>query len=67
MEANDLFRLIDLDDRRAHDAAIDGLWQALMLGGALLERPTHGNLLGDEAPAYDGALVATWEACVALR
>ena len=35
VQANDLMRLIDLDEGRARDAAIDGLWQALMLGGAL--------------------------------
>ena len=35
VEANDLMRLIDLDEGRARDAAIDGLWQALMLAGAL--------------------------------
>jgi aromatic ring-opening dioxygenase LigB subunit len=62
VEANDLLRLIELDERRARDAAIDGLWQALMLGGALLERPMRGDLLSYEAPAYYGMLVATWQA-----
>lgn len=60
VEADDLLRLIDLDEERARDAAIDGLWQALMLGGALAETPMRGELLSYEAPTYYGMLVATW-------
>jgi aromatic ring-opening dioxygenase LigB subunit len=58
--ANDLLSLIDLDEGRARDAAIDGLWQALMLAGALEVVPMHGELLSYEAPAYYGMLVAVW-------
>jgi aromatic ring-opening dioxygenase LigB subunit len=60
VQANDVLRLIDLDEGRAKDAAIDGLWQALMLGGALDVIPMHGELLSYEAPTYYGMLVAVW-------
>ncbi len=62
VRANDLLRLIDLDEVRARDAAIDGLWQTLMLGGALQETPMHGEFLSYEAPTYYGMLVAAWGA-----
>jgi aromatic ring-opening dioxygenase LigB subunit len=58
--ANDLLRLIDLDEARAQDAAIDGLWQALILAGALDTLPMHVELLSYEAPTYYGMLVAVW-------
>ena len=58
--ANDVLSLIDLDEGRARDAAIDGLWQALMLAGALERAPMHVELLGYEAPTYYGMLVAVW-------
>jgi aromatic ring-opening dioxygenase LigB subunit len=58
--ANDLPRLIGLDERRARDAAIDGLWQALMLAGALEAVPMNVELLSYEAPTYYGMLVAVW-------
>ena len=61
VEADDLMRLIDLDDGRAQDAYIDGLWQLLMLAGALQEVPMRGELLGYEAPTYYGMLAAVWE------
>src|ERR671918_2173714 len=54
--ANDLLSLIDLDEGRARDAAIDGLWQALMLGGALDVTPMNVELLSYEAPTYYGML-----------
>lgn len=60
VEADDVMRLIDLDERRAEDAHIDGLWQALMLAGVLAEIPMRGELLGYEAPSYYGMLVAVW-------
>jgi aromatic ring-opening dioxygenase LigB subunit len=58
--ANDPLRLIDLDEERARDAAIDGLWQTLILAGALELAPMRGELLSYEAPSYYGMLVATW-------
>jgi aromatic ring-opening dioxygenase LigB subunit len=60
VQANDLMRLIDLDEGRARDAAIDGLWQALMLGGALDVTPMKVEFLSYEAPTYYGMLVAAW-------
>jgi aromatic ring-opening dioxygenase LigB subunit len=60
VQANDLMRLIELDEGRARDAAIDGLWQTLMLGGALDVTPMNVELLSYEAPTYYGMLVAVW-------
>jgi aromatic ring-opening dioxygenase LigB subunit len=60
VQANDLLRLIDLDEGRARDAAIDGLWQALVLGGVLDVTLMNGELLSYEAPTYYGMLVAAW-------
>lgn len=61
VKANDLLRLIDLDEDRARDAAIDGLWQTLMLAGVLETTPMPVEFLSYEAPTYYGMLVATWE------
>jgi aromatic ring-opening dioxygenase LigB subunit len=60
VQANDLMRLMDLDEGRAKDAAIDGLWQALMLVGAFEVTPMNVELLSYEAPTYYGMLVAVW-------
>jgi aromatic ring-opening dioxygenase LigB subunit len=60
VQANHLLGLIDLDEGRASDAAIDGLWQILMLGGALDVTPMTVELLSYEAPTYYGMLVAVW-------
>jgi aromatic ring-opening dioxygenase LigB subunit len=60
VQANDLKSLIDLDEGHARDAAIDGLWQALMLAGVLDVTPMHVELLSYEAPTYYGMLVAVW-------
>jgi aromatic ring-opening dioxygenase LigB subunit len=61
VEANDLMRLLDLDENRARDAAIGGLWQTLMLAGAMQEIPMRGELFSYEAPSYYGMIVAAWE------
>ncbi|HZG68435.1 MAG TPA: hypothetical protein VEZ12_16955 [Herpetosiphonaceae bacterium] len=53
-------RLIDLPQQLAQDAAIDGLWQTLMLAGVLQHTPLHGELLSYEAPTYYGMLVAAF-------
>lgn len=58
---DDLLSLLHLDEERAREAAIDGLWQALMLGGALQAAPLRGEFLSYEAPGYYGMLVATWD------
>ena len=61
VEAGDLGRLIDLDQQRAEEAAIDGLWQTLMLAGALEVVPMRHDLISYEAPTYYGMLVAAYE------
>ncbi len=60
VRANDLLRLLGLPDDRAADAAIDGLWQALMLAGAIEGRGFAVDVLSYEAPTYYGMLVATF-------
>ncbi len=59
--ANDLLSLRDLPDERAEMAAIDGLWQLLMLGGALQGKGWPSEVISYEAPTYYGMLVATWQ------
>lgn len=61
IKANDLLRLFDLDDEYIQNAAIDGLWQSLMLGGALEVVPMDVDFLSYEAPSYYGMIVATWQ------
>lgn len=53
-------RLIDLDETQVQNAAIDGLWQTLMLAGALEHTPMRGEVLSYEAPSYFGMLVASF-------
>jgi aromatic ring-opening dioxygenase LigB subunit len=48
---------IDFADR----AKIDGLWQAIILAGALHHTPLRGELLSYQAPTYFGMLVAAYE------
>ncbi len=56
-------RLVELDEQQVRDAAIDGLWQALILAGVLRRVPMRGEVLSYEAPpAYaTGMIVATFE------
>lgn len=61
VKSNDLMRLIDLDEERARNAAIDGLWQTLILAGALEAVSMGVDFLSYEAPTYYGMLVAIWE------
>ncbi|MCA9877310.1 MAG: aromatic ring-opening dioxygenase subunit LigB [Thermomicrobiales bacterium] len=58
--ANDLLSLRDFPDARAEAAAIDGLWQLLMLAGALTGTNWPSDVISYEAPTYYGMLVATW-------
>jgi aromatic ring-opening dioxygenase LigB subunit len=48
LKAGDPGRLIDLEDDLVENAAIDGLWQALMLAGVLNLVPMRAELLGYE-------------------
>ena len=54
----DPLRLMTLSDDDARIAAIDGLWQVLILGGALTVVPMRADLLSYEAPTYYGMLNA---------
>lgn len=58
---HDLGRLIDLDQAAVDNAAIDGLWQTLMLAGLLEDIPMRHEFLAYEAPRYYGMLVAAYE------
>jgi aromatic ring-opening dioxygenase LigB subunit len=58
---NDPGSLIDLPQEKVKNASIDGLWQTLMLAGAMKHTPMHGEVLSYEAPTYYGMIVAAFE------
>jgi aromatic ring-opening dioxygenase LigB subunit len=58
----DLLRLIELDEVDVDNAAIDGLWQLLMLAGAVEGTGLRPDVLSYEAPTYYGMIVAAYEA-----
>ncbi|MEZ4568910.1 MAG: hypothetical protein R2849_00970 [Thermomicrobiales bacterium] len=60
IKRNDILSLIDLDDEYIGNAAIDGLWQLLMLGGAQQVVPMDVDFLNYEAPTCYGMIVATF-------
>jgi aromatic ring-opening dioxygenase LigB subunit len=53
--------LLSTDIEFADRAKIDGLWQAIILAGALHHTTMRGELLSYEAPTYFGMLVAAYE------
>jgi aromatic ring-opening dioxygenase LigB subunit len=59
IKANDIMRLLDLNEQYVQNAAIDGLWQLLMLAGAQQVVPMEMDFLSYEAPTYYGMIVAT--------
>jgi len=61
VESNDLGSLIDLTPEEVEDAAIDGLWQTLMLAGVQRRVMLGSRLLSYEAPTYYGMIVAAFE------
>jgi aromatic ring-opening dioxygenase LigB subunit len=61
IKANDIMRLINLDESYVSNAAIDGLWQILMLAGAMQVVPMDVTFHSYEAPTYYGMIVATYE------
>ncbi|MFL5761634.1 MAG: aromatic ring-opening dioxygenase subunit LigB [Thermomicrobiales bacterium] len=61
IEGDKILSLIDLPEQDVQDAAIDGLWQILMLGGILDSVPMRHELLSYEAPSYYGMIVASFE------
>jgi aromatic ring-opening dioxygenase LigB subunit len=60
MKDNKPARLIGLDEEFVKNAAIDGLWQLLMLAGAMDIVPMDVDFLSYEAPTYYGMIVATY-------
>jgi aromatic ring-opening dioxygenase LigB subunit len=60
---NDPGRLIDLEPEQVEHAAIDGLWQALILAGIMKRIPMRGEVISYElVPAYSvGMIVASYE------
>ncbi len=57
---NSLLDLMSISDEEAGDAAIDGLWQALMLAGVLIKTPMTVDVISYEAPTYYGMIVASY-------
>jgi aromatic ring-opening dioxygenase LigB subunit len=60
IRAGEPLRLLTLPDEDAAAAAIDGLWQTLVLGGALERVPMRPEVLCYEAPSYYGMLTAAF-------
>ncbi len=60
VRAEDLTRLLDLNPRFIEAAKPDGLWQIVMLHGALGHTPMRGELLSYEVPTYFGLLCAAY-------
>ncbi len=60
VRAEDLTRLLDLNPRFVEAAKPDGLWQIVMLHGALSHTPMRGELLSYEVPTYFGLLCAAY-------
>ena len=58
---DDIASLIDLDEAAASNAAIDGLWQALMLEGVKQVTPMPVDFLSYEVAEYFGMIVATYQ------
>lgn len=61
IRSNDLDSFLHLDIDFADRAKVDGLWQAVMLAGALRHTPMRGELLSYQVPSYFGMLVAAYE------
>lgn len=60
IKSDNLAALMDIDDTDAQNAAIDGLWQALMLEGARQVTPMTVDFLSYEVAEYFGMIVATY-------
>jgi aromatic ring-opening dioxygenase LigB subunit len=63
LNASDPGRLIALEDTEVRNAAIDGLWQALMLAGVMNRVPMTGSVACYEISPTStcGMLVASYE------
>lgn len=60
VERDALDELLAISEADASAAAVDGIWQALILQGVLERVLMDGELLSYEAPTYYGMLVASW-------
>jgi aromatic ring-opening dioxygenase LigB subunit len=60
VRANALESLLSFTSEDVENAAIDGLWQSLMLAGVQQRVPLASSLLSYEAPSYYGMIVATF-------
>jgi aromatic ring-opening dioxygenase LigB subunit len=60
IQDDQIMHLIDLDDVFIRNAAIDGLWQLLMLEGAKQITPLSVDFLSYEAPSYFSMIVALY-------
>ena len=58
--AGEPLRLLDLPAEDTLAAAIDGLWQTMILGGVLERVPMRAEVLCYEAPSYYGMLTAAF-------
>lgn len=58
IQSNDLERMMDLDAQFVEDAKPDGIWQALMLAGAIDRADRHVEFLSYEVPTYFGLICA---------
>jgi aromatic ring-opening dioxygenase LigB subunit len=61
LSSNNPGALAELPEEKVQNAAIDGLWQTLMLAGAMELVPLAGEVLSYEAPDYYGMIVASFE------
>lgn len=60
IKSNQLLPLIELSDEDVQNAAIDGLWQVLMLAGIQQVAPLDVTFRSYEHPDYFGMIVATY-------
>ncbi len=65
-DAGALDSLVALPEDQVQAAAIDGLWQTLVLAGVLEEASLRGEVLSYEAPTYFGMIVAAFQPSVAM-
>lgn len=65
LKQNDPMGVMAISDERAQQAAIDGLWQTLMLAGVKEVVPLRGEVLAYGAPTYYGMIVAAFEPATA--
>lgn len=55
---NQLEKMMDIDPERIETAKPDGIWQALILAGAIPKADRHVEFLSYEVPTYFGLICA---------